>query len=1390
MTTRPKPGDLELARKAVSAAGLPTDWSRDAEENLTALRALRLVVGRAAGQAHPIVESMGSRSWPAARGVVERRLPDVPFPDVCPDGAQAATALLDALRAALRSPRVGSTSDLFAYYRDVAAAIDEEAFNTHPSRLRVEFDELRAGLLPCSIEDELDRAALVIGVPKRGEKRDALFVLPCILEGSALAPDPDRSPILIRRAFFDADDQPKWAGVDLENVQPSTVTSEDEAPDAQTVESSDHADASPVDWARYVSAAEAAWREVTGSDFHDTRWMGHVGRLEAHLIDIGKQSSGLADRYREVETLSGDALGLRSIGAVVATERVPSRRVDPAEAPWAAVLGHMDERSGEARSGFALDASQRLAAATFLGQLGGPPSVLAVNGPPGTGKTSFLRSVLASLWVEDAANGLAHPRRVLATGFTNKAVENVIEAFGAVAGDAPGALTTRWLPGLPSYGWFLASKSKITASLAGGPSAGALDGLMVLAQEKGGCYSAAFAAAPFQSALEHGAAGLVAEYLRHASLALGTGSVDDAVSALQRRLKEQLDATAAARTALWALAAEVGRHAERTSAVRADAGRRRLRREENSARWRDFQRLIPAASIADRWLRSVRPRSPWMAVLEWILQFVRPAVAAKRRSQGDELEADLLRALAALPTNGTWRAGLPLEERAHVVLDACRQAREAAPASAPPDADEDALSIRLERAGLIASLRAAFGPLEGRPGAEVWLRQWRPRLRELLRGRLPFEEVRQAIEASLDVRFRFEAFHLAARYWEGRWLQHAAAADRGEAPTLPPFAQWAMLGVTLVATARRLERLMAEFGDPVDVLVVDEAGQCSVLDGLWLLAHARHALVVGDVHQLEPIYPISAEDSRRIAASVGFGRGALPYALDAARGSLIEAAHRGCALEEADAAELGGQRGIMLRTHYRCPPAIAEYCNGLSYGGTMRMAQAVESVDKARLELRMSWVDVRGEPVKVDGSWVNREEVAEIVRWLEAEGPELCGDQPIDTVIAVIAPLRAQAQAIREAVRTGLASRFPADALDRMVIGTVHRLQGAERPIVAFSLTQTAAPLFADRDGGRLMNVAVSRAKKQFVVFGDRRVLGPVRGDRRSAAPGKPVAQLGNYLQTWGCRRYPRYLVLIEAPGKKPSVERALGLDAAVVPTGGSFDDYDGMAADGTLRFVLRERGWLGAAEVYRDLPELVVATDDDMAGELIGWRATDTLRREIPAFAPALIKRMRFSSTEPEELRRAHRMAGGGFDAALLKAALVRTVTQAATHERLVSAQLPPSLPQLAVLEVLAAWRPGAAHLWLEGPQGQQVEAFVVERTGIADRPIPLDVESARRFLNMPIGPWRRVPSLGQNQRPYPRNTTARVLGLAADELGLNPDVAQAHLNALYLDGASRDKT
>ena len=71
--------------------------------------------------------------------------------------------------------------------------------------------------------------------------------------------------------------------------------------------------------------------------------------------------------------------------------------------------------------------------------------VLAVSGPPGTGKTTLLQTVVAEMMVEYAIEKKPAPL-ILATSSNNKAITNIIEAFSiGDKGEVADELFTRWI---------------------------------------------------------------------------------------------------------------------------------------------------------------------------------------------------------------------------------------------------------------------------------------------------------------------------------------------------------------------------------------------------------------------------------------------------------------------------------------------------------------------------------------------------------------------------------------------------------------------------------------------------------------------------------------------------------------------------------------------------------------------------------------------------------------------------------------------------------------------------------------------------------------------------------------------------------------------------------
>jgi len=774
----------------------------------------------------------------------------------------------------------------------------------------------------------------------------------------------------------------------------------------------------------------------------------------------------------------------------------------------AKVVGHIDEYDSakDNRPLFPLDPSQRLAVRAIASLQDG--ELQAVNGPPGSGKTSMLRAVVASRWVSAALEQGECPI-IVACGATNQSVTNVIEAFGkAPHPDERLASAQRWIGEVPSYGAYFPSGS-------------------VLMDERKAPELARFICVTASKG-----SGMLWEYHKRTNVLDPSRTLEMEERYLQ--------------------------HARRW--FQEDS----LTRVEDVVPllWKELAKTVTEGE--DFSLAAAQGGSRWQAMIDGVIE----------RYVSDLWSGDRIKALNDLREKLTRTAG---------------------------------------------DVEAAQGIVD---------LIWRPR-----------------------------AFHLAGRYWEGRFLlaQRERLFSRHPLNVEESLRRLCMLTPCLVSTLHNVAscfRFQVPHGeDPnhshllsiIDLLVIDEAGQASPeLAGAALLL-ARRAAVIGDLKQLAPIWNHNDLSEVAIAANVGAFKqiNALRQSRrSVADGSVLAAARLVSRWREDD------DLGITLRYHYRCRPSIIGYCNTLCYEGKLvpRTRESIESPEPA-----LAWVAIRHDPQNAGGSLYNSAEVDHITSWVAERWPvwqahPSTKDRRLADIVALITAYRAQADRLRHSLHASFArcrsgkGEWPSvEDIDKVTIGTVHQLQGAERPIVCFSLVEGpehAAGSFMDRDGS-LLNVAVSRAKTSFIVFGHPQRLFPsLPGNGEDPQGLAPIHALGDYLRRTEQAQvlYPKQLVVIEAGGKLQTLSGILGKTSKVICTGGALhnlpigtgvDVMAGLAPCPQLQpnakaFLRQADEALGAVE------SLVLATDDDRMGEFIAWQIQQALKVKA---LPEQISRVRLGS-------------------------------------------------------------------------------------------------------------------------------------------------------------------
>ena len=183
-----------------------------------------------------------------------------------------------------------------------------------------------------------------------------------------------------------------------------------------------------------------------------------------------------------------------------------------------------------------------------------------------------------------------------------------------------------------------------------------------------------------------------------------------------------------------------------------------------------------------------------------------------------------------------------------------------------------------------------------------------------------------------------------------------AKAIRG---CLPHARSWACTALSMRPNFR-LERGL------FDLVIIDEASQCSLATALPLAYRAKRLAVIGDPHQLTPVVTLSDALVRKIAASERFDNDDL-----ARRGIHHKEGSAYLAFEHAVAPE--PHQPMVLDEHYRCHPHIARWFNRAFYGGSLTVLTDVAQMPSN--ERRIGWIDVRGEVRRGGaGSWTNMAE--------------------------------------------------------------------------------------------------------------------------------------------------------------------------------------------------------------------------------------------------------------------------------------------------------------------------------------------------------------------------------------------------------------------------------
>jgi superfamily I DNA and/or RNA helicase len=285
-----------------------------------------------------------------------------------------------------------------------------------------------------------------------------------------------------------------------------------------------------------------------------------------------------------------------------------------------------------------------------------------------------------------------------------------------------------------------------------------------------------------------------------------------------------------------------------------------------------------------------------------------------------------------------------------------------------------------------------------------------------------------------------------------------------------------------------------------DLVLSDESGMILAPIGLPALYVAKKMVIVGDEKQIEPVYPFDEIVDKSIVDNISSDIDYSKFKKDhsAIFSNFLTIANRSTYFDSFEMEE-HEDNSLWLKEHFRCKDEIIEYCNEIIYKGILipkvRFYTSKLYLDDAKdfyPSMKLFNID---STVKNNSSYLETKEIVQYLLENICNLTDIYNNHNEKNIsykefhkhIGIVTPFNNQKKMITRELK-----KVEKYNLDKILVGTVHAFQGSEREIIIFSPTVDKnynGIHFSNHDDGNMMNVAVSRAKSAFWVFGSKQGL-------------------------------------------------------------------------------------------------------------------------------------------------------------------------------------------------------------------------------------------------------------------------------------------------------------